>query len=102
MWVTIMPISSMWPANITRGRPRRIQRRIGVAADVAPHFVGELLGLRAPEPAGAASKDDGPGVSSRDLRKASDSGLMIGAVREVKGGRRGARCLPPPGCQVQL
>src|SRR3954452_3685589 len=47
--------------------------------------------------AGAASNAEGPGVSRSDLRNASDSGLMIGTVREVKGRRRGPRCLPPRG-----
>src|SRR3954463_629988 len=52
--------------------------------------------------AGAASNAEGPGGSRSDLRNASDSGLMIGTVREVKGRRRGPRCLPPRDGEVQL
>jgi len=75
MWVTMIPISSMCPANMSRGRPSgfRVAKELPPTSAVteSTSFSASALQIRA----GAASNDEGPGVSSRDFRKASDSGV---------------------------
>src|SRR5262245_2152846 len=53
--------------------------------------------------AGAASNAEGPGVSSNDLRKFRDSGVIF-AVGWERGKGRGTevRCLAPAGAEIQL
>ena len=76
MWVTMIPISSMCPANMSLGLPSGFN----VAKELPPTsawtesatFLASARQIRA----GAASNEEGPGVSSNDFRKASDSGVM--------------------------
>ena len=66
MWVTMTPISSMCPANITRGRPSAVERGERVARHVGLHRVGETSPPRRARPApGRPRTRMGPGVSSR-------------------------------------
>ena len=76
MWVTITPISSMWPASITRGRPPGFTIAYELPATSARTSSAKDCASFRHARAGAASKDEGPGVSSRDLRNARDSGVM--------------------------
>src|SRR5678815_593274 len=71
---TMMPISSMWPAS-TRccvPAPSSVAHELPVASasTLAPRADASSRQRRA----GARSNADGPGRSSRDLRKTSDSG----------------------------
>src|SRR5438552_11298376 len=96
MWLTMIPISSMWPANITRGRPSGLS----VANELPATSVSTLSAKRSASArqtrAGAASKADGPGVSRRDVRKASDSGVMVvDDIWDAKGRGHGRQCLAP-------
>ena len=66
----------MWPANMTRGRPPgfRVAKELPATSARTSSASGSASARQTR--AGAASKAEGPGVSSRDLRKASDSGVM--------------------------
>src|SRR5690242_6379683 len=75
MCVTITPISSMWPANMRRGRspPLRLAKQFPAtsASTESANFSASARQIRP----GAASNDEGPGVSSSVFRKAIDSGV---------------------------
>jgi hypothetical protein len=77
------PISSMCPANMTRGRPAPLSVANEFPATSARTSSAKRCASARHTRAGAASKAEGPGVSSRDLRKASDSGVMDMAVRRA-------------------
>src|SRR5262249_5409821 len=76
MKVTITPISSMCPANITLGRPARliVANELPFTSLLTPS-ANRSASVRHSR-AGADSKADGPGVSSSDFRNVSDSGVM--------------------------
>src|SRR3954470_15366891 len=80
MWVTITPISSMWPASITRGDPppSRVATEFP-ATSACTEWANFAASARHTRP-GAASKEDGPGVSRSSFRKVIDSGV-IGPVQ---------------------
>src|SRR5690242_735573 len=75
MCVTITPISSMWPANMRWGRspPLRLAKEFPAtsACTESANFSASARQIRP----GAASNDEGPGVSSSVFRKAIDSGV---------------------------
>src|SRR4051795_10626309 len=76
MWVIMTPISSMWPASITRGDPppSSVAKEFP-ATSACTDWANFAASVRHTFP-GAASKEDGPGVSNSSLRKVIDSGVM--------------------------
>src|SRR3954462_8540036 len=80
MWVIMTPISSMWPASITRGDPpsSRVAKEFP-ATSACTDWANFAASARHTLP-GAASNEDGPGVSNSSFRKVIDSGV-IGPVQ---------------------
>src|SRR5712692_10094207 len=71
------PISSMCPANMTRGTPSgfTVATELPVTSLVT-RAANESASARHTR-AGAVSNPEGPGVSRRGLRKASEAGFMV-------------------------
>src|SRR5215208_4546189 len=88
-WVTITPISSMCPANISRGPPLPSSRAKEFPATSACTASANLSASARQTRAGAASNDEGPGVSSSRFRKAKESEFTRAAQRkfQVQGAR---------------
>src|SRR5690242_6094270 len=102
MCVTMTPISSMCPANITRGRPAPLSVANEFPATSPRTSSAKRCASVRQSRAGAASNADGPGVSSSDLRKASDSGVMVIGWKSDKGRGHDPTCLPLGATQGQL
>src|ERR671914_2560107 len=75
------PISSMWPANITRGPPFPPTCASELPATSACTDWANRPASARQTRAGAASKAEGPGVSSSRLRNASDSAFTDRTVQ---------------------
>src|SRR5688500_17187589 len=76
MYVTMMPISSMWPASMIVGAPPALTTAMLLPATSQDTSAKARASLRHTL-AGADSNPDGPGVSSSRLRKAVDDSVSM-------------------------
>src|SRR5690606_21205425 len=77
MWVTMRPISSMWPASITRGTPPglRMANELPLTSDSTLSAIRSASARQIR--AGAISYPLGPGASSSASRKANERSVII-------------------------
>src|SRR5437870_3593717 len=71
------PISSICPANISRGVPSAFRMAKEFPATSASTASAKRWASALHARAGAVSKEEGPGVSSRVFRNAIDSGVTV-------------------------
>src|SRR5512143_1641764 len=86
MYCTISPISSIWPSSIIVGDPLGLTSAMLLPATSLVTFSAKVDASSRQTRAAGPSNPDGPGVSSRRLRKASEDGLNINRGGRVLAG----------------
>src|SRR5512133_3897675 len=77
MYCTISPISSIWPSSMIVGDPPGLTSAMVLPATSLVTLSANVDASSRQTRAAGASKPDGPGVSSKRLRNASEDGLNI-------------------------